>query len=70
MAGKLLIGDALLLISTLRRLRNPVGRTRWSDDGFQTEFVESRSSQPTRRYTEFRPISDVRHDEVGHRPFY
>ena len=70
MAGKLLIGDALLLISTLRRLRNPVGRTRLSDDGFQMEFLESRFSQPTRRNTEFRPISNVRLDEVGHRPFY
>ena len=51
MAGKLLIGDALLLISTLRRLRNSVGKPRLSDDGLQTEFAESRSLQPTRKNT-------------------
>ena len=36
------------------------------DDGLQTEFAESRFLQPTRRNTEFRPISDVRPGEVGY----
>ena len=59
------VGDSLLLSSANRPSRNSVGRpSRQLDDQTCSSFTQQK-----RRNTESRPVSDVRHDGVGHWSF-